>query len=230
MNRAKNRKLGAVVSGRRVTRKRKAPPISDARSPSASSLAEDLRTGSPTVSGNGSMRGNHGDDIPDSGAGNDSLEHTLANGCDMYIFGRGSGLDIIFDPDTLEGDVDTILLDEDVGDDLLYGSADADTLYGDDTVDSDYDCVTLSGGADDDVVREIADEEPFDYGLGKNPYPFSRGSGFDITPFGETTLLHLIVVPFYAGIETTDVNRWPLVPLWLPRLLVPGGAFVITLS
>ena len=76
--------------------------------------------------GNDTLNGWTGNDTLDGGAGNDNLygggfygaRHwgdykdlsNQANGNDTYLFGRGSGQDIIYDRDASSGNIDTILL------------------------------------------------------------------------------------------------------------------------
>lgn len=60
--------------------------------------------------------GGHGDDVLDGGAGGDTLyggtdiSSNNPNGNDTYLFGRGSGQDIIIDPDPTANNIDTIWL------------------------------------------------------------------------------------------------------------------------
>jgi len=70
--------------------------------------------------GNDTLYGYEGDDILDGGAGNDTLGGSAGN--DTYLFGRGSGQDIIYDEDTTAGNTDTILLDSGIRpEDLVLG-------------------------------------------------------------------------------------------------------------
>jgi Ca2+-binding RTX toxin-like protein len=65
--------------------------------------------GDDTVSGeagNDFLQGGEGNDILDGGAGNDSLQGGVGN--DTYVFGRGSGQDVVYDYDTTVGNVDTV--------------------------------------------------------------------------------------------------------------------------
>ncbi|MBU1052985.1 MAG: hypothetical protein KKC46_04045 [Proteobacteria bacterium] len=72
------------------------------------------------MAGNDSLYSKEGNDILDGGAGNDSLYggtnyySNKANGDDTYIFGRGSGQDVIYDRDVTLGNSDTILLAADI--------------------------------------------------------------------------------------------------------------------
>nr|MDA8124879.1 hypothetical protein [Deltaproteobacteria bacterium] len=68
------------------------------------------------------LYGGQGDDSLNGGAGNDLLGggsgyyewSNESNGNDTYLFGRGSGQDIIFDRDPSSGNQDTILLDAEI--------------------------------------------------------------------------------------------------------------------
>jgi Ca2+-binding RTX toxin-like protein len=62
------------------------------------------------LAGNDTLSGSDGNDILNGGNGNDTLSG--GNGADAYLFGRGSGQDIInnYDADTLNSNVDKILL------------------------------------------------------------------------------------------------------------------------
>ncbi len=62
--------------------------------------------------GNDYLCGEEGEDTLDGGAGNDTLIGDRGN--DVYLFGRGSGQDIVFDYDTTAGNVDTIQLGPDI--------------------------------------------------------------------------------------------------------------------
>ena len=72
--------------------------------------------------GNDYLAGEEGDDILDGGAGNDFLDGGfdldedgfVNNGNDTYIFGRGYGIDTIYDSNTTIGNVDTITFQEGV--------------------------------------------------------------------------------------------------------------------
>ena len=70
------------------------------------------------------LDGGPGDDILTGGASTDSqvyLNHDNANGDDTYLFGRGSGQDIIVDHDKTVGNVDTILLGDGItSDDIKF--------------------------------------------------------------------------------------------------------------
>ncbi|MEW6740894.1 MAG: calcium-binding protein [Nitrospirota bacterium] len=68
--------------------------------------------------GNDMLRGGEGNDILYSGEGNDMLDGGAGNdslyggaGNDTYIFGRGSGQDIVWDYDATTGNIDTVLID-----------------------------------------------------------------------------------------------------------------------
>jgi len=61
------------------------------------------------LAGNDILYGRAGDDNIDGGPGNDSLYGEAGN--DTYLFGRGSGQDIIDDFDNTAGNLDAILLD-----------------------------------------------------------------------------------------------------------------------
>jgi len=71
-------------------------------------------------SGDDRLYGGIGNDVLDGGAGNDTLYGGTgyawpdANGDDTYLFGRGSGRDMIIDQDKTAGNTDTILLGADI--------------------------------------------------------------------------------------------------------------------
>jgi len=79
---------------------------------------DDIRigfSGADTIrgfAGDDRLYGRGGDDILDGGTGNDALYGETGN--DTYVFGRGSGRDTIIDTDQTPGNLDTILLNEDV--------------------------------------------------------------------------------------------------------------------
>ena len=56
--------------------------------------------------GNDSIFGGDGNDLLDGGTGNDILEGNYGN--DTYVFGRGYGVDTIYDNDTTEGNLDVV--------------------------------------------------------------------------------------------------------------------------
>ncbi|MGH8603751.1 MAG: calcium-binding protein, partial [Gammaproteobacteria bacterium] len=65
--------------------------------------------------------GGAGDDTLDGGAGNDTLNggesyygYAISNGNDIYLFGRGSGQDVIFDNAVTAGNRDTVQMAPDV--------------------------------------------------------------------------------------------------------------------
>jgi len=60
------------------------------------------------MAGNDGLYGREGSDILDGGTGNDALYGET--GSDTYIFGRGSGQDIIYERDATPGNTDTILM------------------------------------------------------------------------------------------------------------------------
>jgi Ca2+-binding RTX toxin-like protein/GH24 family phage-related lysozyme (muramidase) len=64
------------------------------------------------LGGNDTIVGGAGNDILDGGAGNDSLQGVIGN--DTYVFGRGSGQDIVIDYDTTAGNIDTVRIDSGV--------------------------------------------------------------------------------------------------------------------
>ena len=64
------------------------------------------------LAGNDLIYGEGAADILDGGPGNDYIEGGA--GDDTYLFGRGSGQDVIFDYDTAQGNMDTISLGADV--------------------------------------------------------------------------------------------------------------------
>jgi len=73
------------------------------------------RGGSDTLDGGPGedrLSGGPGADILDGGTGNDTLDG--GTGADTYLFGRGSGQDIVMDHDSTPGVLDTILLAEDI--------------------------------------------------------------------------------------------------------------------
>jgi Ca2+-binding RTX toxin-like protein len=89
------------------------------------------------LAGNDKLYGRAGDDTIEGGTGNDSLYGEVGN--DTYLFGRGSGQDTIVDYDKTPGNLDTILLGNDVlpadvtlrrhGDDLVLSINDtSDTV------------------------------------------------------------------------------------------------------
>ena len=82
------------------------------------------------------LYGREGADILDGGAGNDGMDGGTGN--DTYVFGRGSGQDIVIDKDNTPGNVDTILLNADVtpGDVRIRHSNDDLVLSIDDTSDT----------------------------------------------------------------------------------------------
>ncbi len=82
-------------------------------------------TGNDTLdggAGNDVLMGDGGDDTLDGGAGNDVLyggsnnwsDYYSSNGNDTYLFGRGSGQDIVIDYDTTAGNLDSIQIAADV--------------------------------------------------------------------------------------------------------------------
>ncbi|WP_272947420.1 calcium-binding protein, partial [Variovorax sp. JS1663] len=62
--------------------------------------------------GNDYLSAENGEDTLDGGAGNDTLVGDVGN--DTYLFGRGSGQDILFDYDSAAGNVDTVQLASDI--------------------------------------------------------------------------------------------------------------------
>lgn len=56
--------------------------------------------------GDDRLIGGNGNDLLDGGTGNDTLEGNTGN--DTYVFGRGSGEDVVVDYDTAAGNVDTL--------------------------------------------------------------------------------------------------------------------------
>ncbi|HHY72201.1 MAG TPA: hypothetical protein GX497_03070, partial [Bacillus bacterium] len=62
--------------------------------------------------GNDSLYGGYGNDELDGGAGNDYLDGSYGN--DVYLFGRGSGEDTMYDYDSTAGNMDVIRMAEDV--------------------------------------------------------------------------------------------------------------------
>jgi len=64
------------------------------------------------LEGDDQLYGRAGDDILDGGAGNDTLYGQTGN--DTYLFGRGSGYDVVIDQDNTAGNLDTILLNSDI--------------------------------------------------------------------------------------------------------------------
>ncbi len=96
--------------------------------------------GADTLNGgdaNDVLQGGTGDDILDGGAGNDSLyggdeyywrDIYGSNGNDTYLFGRGSGEDVIIDHDRIAGNVDTIRLADDLTPDDVKVQQNGDSL------------------------------------------------------------------------------------------------------
>ncbi|WP_166763037.1 beta strand repeat-containing protein, partial [Xanthomonas euroxanthea] len=76
--------------------------------------------------GNDSLSGENGDDLLDGGAGNDTLDGGFGN--DVYIFGRGSGSDLIVNYDWTAGKRDAIVMGEGVSAGDVAVARDGDTL------------------------------------------------------------------------------------------------------
>lgn len=84
----------------------------------------DAGDGNDTVSagdGNDTVYGGNGNDVIDGGAGDDLLSGGAGNdilnggtGNDTYLFGRGSGQDVVNDYDTTVGNLDTVQMSADV--------------------------------------------------------------------------------------------------------------------
>jgi len=70
--------------------------------------ADTLRGGD----GGDRLSGGAGADILDGGTGNDTLDG--GTGADTYLFGRGSGQDMVMDRDSTAGNLDTVRLAEDI--------------------------------------------------------------------------------------------------------------------
>jgi len=77
--------------------------------------------------GNDTLDGGAGNDTLDGGAGNDTLDGGAGN--DTYLFGRGSGQDVVTDADSTAGNVDTIRLAADVLPADVTVSRDRSNLY-----------------------------------------------------------------------------------------------------
>ncbi|WP_234416491.1 calcium-binding protein, partial [Xanthomonas fragariae] len=76
--------------------------------------------------GNDSLSGENGDDLVDGGAGNDTLDGGFGN--DVYIFGRGSGSDLIVNYDWTAGKRDAIVMGEGISAGDVAVARDGDTL------------------------------------------------------------------------------------------------------
>ena len=69
-------------------------------------------------SGNDTLSGGSGDDVLDGGVGNDTLNGGYGN--DTYLFGRGSGMDVVSDYDYNPGNTDVLSLGADITDSQLW--------------------------------------------------------------------------------------------------------------
>ncbi|WP_166764569.1 calcium-binding protein, partial [Xanthomonas arboricola] len=76
--------------------------------------------------GTDSLSGENGDDLLDGGAGNDTLDGGFGN--DVYIFGRGSGNDLIVNYDWTAGKRDAILMGEGISTGDVSVARDGDSL------------------------------------------------------------------------------------------------------
>ncbi len=99
-------------------------------------------TGSAPINGTGNalindVRGNDAPNVLDGGAGDDSLQGS--GGADTYLFGRGSGRDIVFDSGSAS-EIDTIQLDSAVA------PADVEVYR------RDYDLVLVIAGTTDEIA------------------------------------------------------------------------------
>jgi Ca2+-binding RTX toxin-like protein len=68
--------------------------------------------------GNDQLYGDNGDDILDGGLGKDFLSGGAGN--DTYLFGRGSGADVVRDVDTTAGNTDVLFIGSGVAPDQLW--------------------------------------------------------------------------------------------------------------
>ncbi|SDM59204.1 calcium-binding protein [Polaromonas sp. JS666] len=93
------------------------------------------------LGGDDDLVGNGGDDTLDGGAGNDYLEGGTGN--DVYLFGRGSGNDEIFDYDETAGNIDTVRFDATVAPGDIKLTRDSSSLFL--TIDGTSDRITLGG-------------------------------------------------------------------------------------
>lgn len=114
-------------------------------------------------SGNDALYGSSGADLLDGGVGDDRLEGSAGN--DTYVFGRGSGVDTIYDSDSSSGNLDAVTFQNDIapenvqvkrsGDNLeLAISGTQDKLI----IERYFSAYTKYGyyaGADSNVVEEI---------------------------------------------------------------------------
>ncbi|MGH8624469.1 MAG: calcium-binding protein, partial [Gammaproteobacteria bacterium] len=117
--------------------------------------------GNDTLSGGGGadiVFGGAGDDTLDGGAGNDALNggesyygYAISNGNDTYLFGRGSGQDVIFDNDLTAGNRDTVQMAPDVLPSDVRLTRDYQNLYL--SIDGTTDSLTLQSWFVDDAHK-----------------------------------------------------------------------------
>ncbi|MDO8386183.1 MAG: calcium-binding protein [Polaromonas sp.] len=79
------------------------------------------------LGGDDELYGGGGNDTLDGGAGDDYLEGGVGN--DVYLFGRGSGQDYIWDEDDLIGNIDTLRVDSSVSTSDIAVTRDEFNLY-----------------------------------------------------------------------------------------------------
>ncbi|MCK9194963.1 MAG: hypothetical protein M0P19_13945 [Nevskia sp.] len=125
--------------------------------------------------GNDSLNGDAGDDRLFGGAGNDVLEGGAGNdylqgdaGNDIYLFGRGSGQDTIYNADFDAGRQDFVQLAADINpDDVLLARVNNDLI------------LTLVGATD--TLRIASYFNDYSDGYAVNAIRFSDGSSWDVS-------------------------------------------------
>ncbi|AFM26137.1 calcium-binding protein [Desulfomonile tiedjei] len=99
--------------------------------------------------GDDKIFGGSGDDVLQGGSGNDYIEDL--SGSDTYLFGRGSGQDKIVDNDTVQGNIDTVLLDPNVQDSDITLKRGGNDLYV--LIDGTSDTLQLTNWFSDDAHK-----------------------------------------------------------------------------
>jgi len=126
-------------------------------------------------SGNDSLNGDAGDDRLFGGAGNDVLEGGAGNdylqgdaGNDIYLFGRGSGQDTIYNGDFDAGRQDFVQLAADINpDDVILARVNNDLI------------LTLAGATD--TLRITSYFNDYSDGYAVNAIRFSDGTSWDVS-------------------------------------------------
>lgn len=150
--------------------------------------------GDDTVSGeagNDALSGEDGGDVLDGGAGDDSLNGGSGN--DTYLFGRGSGQDVIVDRDSTAGNLDAIVLGADIAPSDVQASREVDDLV-----------LRIAGTSDQlRVTSWFAESAPRQYEVEEVRFD-------DGTVWSRDTLSALVIVPTegpdsLTGFATADV-------------------------